>query len=141
VARTEQGSCGKVASRPGASSVGVASAWPMDGAPPNWDGSLKEGQSYAQGSRPPMRLYLNVSPGLFDSLGVRIAAGRDLTWTDIYHRRKFVLVSENLARELWGSAQAAVGKRVRANDADVWREIVGVVGEVRGSGAGEPAQA
>ena len=52
-----------------------------------------------------------------------------------------MLVSENLARELWGSAQAAVGKRVRANDADVWREIVGVVGDVRHIGAQEPAPA
>lgn len=113
----------------------------MDGSSPNWDGILKEGQSYAQGMRPPMRLYLNVSPGLFDSLGVRIEAGRDLTWTDIYEGRKFVLVSENLARELWGSAQAAVGERVRANDADVWREIVGVVEDVRHTSAQEPAPA
>jgi predicted permease len=141
VTRMEQAISDKVASLPGVSSVGFASALPMDGAPPNWDGIFKEGQSYAQGSRPPMRLYLNVSPGLFDSLGVRIEAGRDLTWTDIYDRRKFVLVSENLARELWGSAQAAVGKRVRANDADVWREIVGVVGDVRHIGAQEPAPA
>jgi predicted permease len=141
VTRMEQAISDKVASLPGVSAVAFASALPMDGAPPNWDGILKEGQSYSQGSRPPMRLYLNVSPGLFDSLGVRIEAGRDLTWTDIYDRRKVVLVSENLARELWGSAQAAVGKRVRANDADVWREIVGVVGDVRHIGAQEPAPA
>jgi predicted permease len=139
--RMEQAIADKVASIPGVTSVGFASALPMDGAPPNWDGILREGQSYAQGSRPPMRLYLNVSPGLFGSLGVRIEAGRDLTWTDIYGDRKLVLVSENLARELWGSAQAAVGKRVRANDADVWREVVGVVEDVRHTGAQEPAPA
>jgi hypothetical protein len=85
--------------------------------------------------------YLNVSPGLFGSLGIRIEAGRDLTWTDIYGGRKFVLVSENLARELWGTAQAAIGKRVRANDADVWREVVGVVEDVRHVGAQEAAPA
>jgi predicted permease len=139
--RMEQAIADEVASIPGVTSVGFASALPMDGAPPNWDGILKEGQSYAQGSRPPMRLYLNVSPGLFGSLGIRIQAGRDLTWTDIYGGRKFVLVSENLARELWGSAQAAVGKRVRANDVDVWREVVGVVEDVRHTGAQEPAPA
>ena len=139
--RTEQSIAGKVAAIPGVISVGFASALPMDGAPPNWDGILKEGQSYAQGSVPPMRLFLNVSPGLFGSLGIRIKAGRDLTWTDIYGGRKFVLVSENLARELWGTAQAAIGKRVRANDADVWREVVGVVEDVRHVGAQEPAPA
>ncbi|HWC95536.1 MAG TPA: ABC transporter permease, partial [Candidatus Sulfopaludibacter sp.] len=139
VTRMEQAIADKLASLPGVSSVGFASALPMDGAPPNWDGILKEGQSYAQGMRPPMRLYLNVSPGLFDSLGVRIEAGRDLTWTDIYDGRMVVLISENLARELFGSARAAVGKRVRANDGDVWREIVGVVKDVRHTSAQEPA--
>ena len=139
VTRMEQAIADKVASIPGVASVGFATALPMDTAPPNWDGILREGQSYAQGNRPPMRLYLNVSPGLFGSLGVRIEAGRDLTWTDIYGGRKVVLLSDNLARELWGSAQAAVGKRVRANDIDVWREVVGVVEDVRHIGAQEPA--
>jgi predicted permease len=105
-ARMEQAIAEKVAALPGVSAAGLASALPMDGAPPNWDGILTEGQSYAK-NRPPMRLYLNVSPGLFSSLGSKIKAGRDLSWTDIYGDRKFVLVSENLARELWGSAQAA----------------------------------
>jgi hypothetical protein len=31
---------------------------------------------------------------------------------DIYERRSVVLLSENLARELWGSSTAAVGKRI-----------------------------
>ena len=44
---------------------------------------------------------------------IRIEAGRDLTWTDIYGGRKFVLVSENLARELFGSA-TDVNKAPRA---------------------------
>jgi predicted permease len=139
--RTEQSIAGKVAAIPGVISVGFASALPMDGAPPGWDGILQEGQSYAQGSVPPMRLYLNVSPGFFGSLGIRIEAGRDLTWTDIYGGRNFVLVSENLARELWGTARAAIGKRVRANDGDVWREVVGVVEDVRHLGAQEAAPA
>ncbi|HKE27703.1 MAG TPA: ABC transporter permease [Bryobacteraceae bacterium] len=141
VTRMEQAIVEKLAAIPGVTSVGFASGLPMDSAAPNWDGILKEGQSYAQGSRPPMRLYLNVSPGLFGSLGTRIKAGRDLTWTDIYGGRRVVMVSENLARELWGSAQAAVGQRVRANDIDVWREVVGVVEDVRHLGSQEPAPA
>jgi len=141
VTRIEQVIAEKVAAIPGVTSVGFASALPMDGVHPNWDGILKEGQSYAQGSRPPMRFYLNVSPGFFGSLGTRLKAGRDVSWTDIYGDRKVVLVSENLARELWGSAAAAVGQRVRANDGDVWREVVGVVEDVRHLGAQEPAPA
>jgi predicted permease len=140
-ARMQRAIAEKVAALPGVTAVGFASALPMDGAPPNWDGILTEGQSYAQGNRPPMRLYLNVSPGLFGSLGSEIKAGRDLSWTDIYGKRNFVLVSENLARELWGSAQAAIGKRVRATEIGPWREVVGVVEDVRHSGAQEAAPA
>ena len=138
--RMEQAIAEKVAALPGVTAVGFSNALPMDGAPPMWDGILTEGQSYAH-DRPPMRLYLNVSPGLFSSLGSKIKAGRDLTWTDIYGDRKFVLVSENLARELWGSADAAIGKRVRSTEIGAWREVVGVVEDVRHSGAQEPAPA
>jgi predicted permease len=141
VTRIEQAIADKVAAIPGVASVGFASSLPTDGGPPNWDGILREGQSYAQGNRPPMRLFLNVSPGFFGSLGTRLKAGRDLSWTDIYGGRKFVLISENLARELWGSAQAAIGKRVRANDIDVWREVLGVVEDVRHLGPQEAAPA
>ena len=139
--RAEQAIAEKVAALPGVTAVGFASALPLDGAPPGWDGILTEGQSYTQGNRPPMRLYVSVSPGLFGSLGARIKAGRDLTWTDIYGDRKFVLVSENLARELWGSTQGAIGKRVRSNDFGAWREVAGVVEDVRHSGAQQPAPA
>jgi predicted permease len=139
--RMEQAIADKLAAMPGVNSAGFASALPMDGAPPNWDGILKEGQSYAQGSRPPMRLYLNVSPGLFRSLGTRLKAGRDFTWADIYGDRKQVLVSESLARELWGSAEGAVGQRVRSNDNGPWREVIGVVEDVRHRGAQEAAPA
>jgi putative ABC transport system permease protein len=88
-----------------------------------------------------MRLFVNVSPGLFGSLGTEIKAGRDLTWTNIYGDRKFVLVSENLARELWGSPEAAMGKRVRASEVLPWREVLGVVEDVRHSGPQEVAPA
>ena len=60
-----------------------------------------------------MRLFRYVAPGFFILLGTRIVAGRELTWTDIYGRRPVVIISENLARESWGSPSAALGKRLR----------------------------
>jgi hypothetical protein len=110
-ARIQEAIAEKLATISGVTAVGFARALPTDGAPPNWDGILSEGQSYAQGNRPPMRLYLNVSPGLFGSLGTRLKAGRDFTWTDVYGDRKFVLVSEiwlescgDRLRPRWASA-------------------------------------
>jgi predicted permease len=130
----------KLAAIPGVTAVGFASAVPMDGAPPDWDGILKEGQSYASGFRPPMRMYRDVSPGLFPSIGTRIIAGRDLSWSDINGNYLCVLVSENLARELWGSPAAAIGKHVRTTDFASWREVIGVVEDIHHSGVDQPAQ-
>jgi ABC-type antimicrobial peptide transport system permease subunit len=44
-----------------------------------------------------------------------------------------VVISESLARELWGTPAAAIGKRIRESAPDTaghWREIVGVVQDV-----------
>ena len=51
---------------------------------------------------PPLRLFKFVSPGYMKTLGTSLVAGRDFTWTDIYDLRPVAMVSENLARELWG---------------------------------------
>jgi hypothetical protein len=50
-------------------------------------------------------------PGYFHTAGTRLVAGRDFTWAEIYNVRPIGIVSESLARELWGSPQAAIGKR------------------------------
>ena len=44
------------------------------------------------------------------------------------------LVSEDLAREMWGAPRSALGKRVREGWKDPWREMVGVVGDVYDNG-------
>ena len=65
------------------------------------------------GRTPPNRQVKVVSPGLFRTQGTPLVAGRDFTWTDLHDRRQVAIVSENLARELWGSPAAALGRRVR----------------------------
>jgi predicted lysophospholipase L1 biosynthesis ABC-type transport system permease subunit len=49
-----------------------------------------------------------------------------------------VVISENLAREIWGSPSAALGKRIRQGTSTVgigqWQEVVGVVQDVRENG-------
>ena len=49
--------------------------------------------------------------------------------------RPTVIVSENFARQVWGSAAAAVGKRVRQFDNAPWEEVIGVAQDVRQHGA------
>lgn len=86
-----------------------------------------------------LRWFRYVAPGLFRTLGTPVVAGRDFTWDEIEEYRPVAVLSENLARELWGSAEAALGRRVREGAASPWREVVGVVGDVRDNGLREEA--
>ncbi len=130
----------KLAAIPGVTSVGFGGDVPMEGIDPNWDQILVEGKDYKH-SEPPMRLYNYVSPGYFQTMGTRLAAGRAFTWDDIYGLRLNVLVSENFAREQWGSASGALGKRVRQFEKQPWQQVVGVVEDVRQHGVDEKAPA
>jgi predicted permease len=123
----------KISALPGVRSVGFAAAVPMDNNDPNWDQILIEGRTY-QKSEPPLYLYNFVAPGYFKTMGTRLVAGRDFTWTDVYNLRPMVLVSESFARQSWGSASAAVGKRLRQFESKPWQEVIGVVQDVRHDG-------
>jgi predicted permease len=143
VARMQQDIVDKLSTIPGVRSVGFATAMPMEGLTPNWDAMSVEGKTYAADEIPPFRLFKNVSPGFFQTAGTRLIAGRDFTWTDLDARRSIVVISENLAREIWGSPSAALGKRIRQGTSTVgisqWQEVVGVVQDVRENGVHAPA--
>ena len=138
VARMQREIADKLAAIPGVASVGFAAAVPMDGNDPNWDLIAVEGKVYPGGDGP-LQLYNYVSPGYFQTLGTRQVAGRDFTWDDLEQVRPMVMVSESFARENWGSAQAAVGKRVKKYDGSPWQEVIGVVEDVHVHGVDEKA--
>jgi predicted permease len=140
VLQTEQQIADKVAAVPGVKQVGFAMAAPMEGFDPNWDELRVEGQNY-EGGEPPLRMFNYVAPGFFSTMGTRIVAGRDFTWSDLYGMRPMVMVSENFARENWGSAANAIGKRVRQFTKMPWQEVIGVVEDVRVHGVDEKAPA
>jgi predicted permease len=96
-----------------------------------------DGHTVAAGKVPPIRRFKFVAPGYFHATGRKFAAGRDLDWNDIYGYRMVAIISENFAREYWGSPAAALGKRVREGMKDDWRQIVGVVEDEYDDGAQE----
>jgi putative ABC transport system permease protein len=128
----------KMEAVPGVTSVGVTNSVTMDGYTDN-DPIFDEDHPTAEGKMPALRRFKFVSPGYFHTMGNRLIAGRDLTWTDLQEKRPVVVISENFARELWGQPGAALGKRVRESPKGLWREIVGVVGDERDNGANEKA--
>jgi predicted permease len=133
VTRVQNNILDKLAAIPGVASSGFAASVPMSGAEPAWNEISIEGKNYA-GEEPPLRLFNYVSPGYFHTAGTRIVAGRDFAWTDIYGLRPVGILSESLARELWGSPNAAIGKRFREFPSMPWYEVVGVVQDVRENG-------
>ena len=137
VPRIEQQIQDKLATIPGVSAVAFASAVPLD-QDARFDNVFAEDRAYLQGSAPPLRHLVFASPGYFTTLGIPLIAGRDLTWADTYNRVPVALISENFAREYWGTAEAALGKRIRIRDTDDWRQIIGVVGDVHDQGMDKP---
>lgn len=139
VMSTQNGILDKLAAIPGVKSAAFGSEMPMEGFDSDWDTIFIEGKTYHKGELPPLHLYKHVSPGFFAAAGTRIIAGRDLTWEDVYGLRPVVLVSENLARQAWGTPGNAVGKRLTEDDALPWREVIGVVQNVSEKGVQEKA--
>ena len=130
----------KLAAIPGVTSVAFGNAAPMTGYNSN-DPVLAKDKTYASGDLPPIRRYKFISPDFLKAMGTRLVAGREFTWTDVHQKRNVVIVSENTAREMWGSAEAAVGKQVSERRGGVWREVVGVSGDVRDNGVNEKSPA
>jgi predicted permease len=96
-----------------------------------------EGERYDAGETAPTRRWQYVAPGYFATVGTQMVAGRDITWPDIDAGGKVIVISEGLARELWGEPAAALGKRVRESRPDapgIWRDVIGVVRDVHEDG-------
>jgi predicted permease len=123
---------------PGVVSVGLSWSVAMDGNVASTP-ILVEQFPEAGREMPPIRRHKRIGPGYFETMGTRLIAGRAIRWTDIQQGRPVVVVSENFAREYWRNPAAAVGKRLRQNRENPWREIVGVVGNERDDGLDQPA--
>jgi len=139
VTRVENNVADKLASLPGVTAVGFAGVAPMEDGGHGWSLIYAEGKTYAGDA--PIRFYNYVSPGYFQALGTRLIAGRDFTWNEIYDRRQEVVVSENLAREEWGSAGAAIGKRISQGYGEPLYQVIGVARDVRQNGVDQNAPA
>jgi len=128
----------RLAALPGVVSVSLANSAPLEGLN-SFDPVYAQDKTYTAGQLAPMRRYRFITPGFFQTTGTVLVAGRDFTWTDLYEKRNVAIVSENLARELWGDPAAAVGKRIKGgtSPSSPWREIVGVAGDVYDNGAQE----
>jgi predicted permease len=139
VTRTQNEILDKLAAIPGVTSTGFVSEMPMEGFDSDWDEIFAEDKVYANDTIAPLRLYKYISPGFLQTAGTRLVAGREFTWSEVYGTRSVVMVSESLAREMWGSPSAAIGKRLREFSKMPWHEVIGVIQDVREKGVQDKA--
>lgn len=118
----------RIAGVPGVRSAALALSKPAGG-------YLTEGERVSRTDAPAdsagiPAVFMAASPGLFDTLGIRQLAGRDFGWSDTSHGPRAAIVSDTLARRLFGS-EVAVGRHIRVGvlprRQDI--EIVGVVAD------------
>jgi predicted permease len=133
VLRMHQEILNRLAAIPGVSAAALADTVPMDGRSSN-DPVYAEDRVYREGTLPPIFRFKVVSPGYVAAMGNRLIAGREFTWIETYNQTPVALVSENAARQMWQNPRAAIGKRIRTNISDDWREVVGVVADERSDG-------
>jgi predicted permease len=141
VARTQNEILDKLSAIPGVNSASFVSEMPMEGFDSDWDCIFAQDKTYPDGVMPPLRLYKYISPGFLHTSGTRLIAGREFSWDEVYGLRSVVMVSENLAREMWGTPSAAIGKQLREFSAMPWHEVIGVIQDVRERGVQDKAPA
>src|SRR5262249_11291207 len=119
-----------------ASLPGVASATVMQTVPLSDNGGYSIGPLIKEGEAPPppnQGLYVNYSSigvRYFETMGTRLLLGRDFTEHDSADALQVVIINQELARRLYGSAENALGKRFYLADARRPPfEIVGVAAD------------
>jgi predicted permease len=121
----------RVAHLPGVQAAGVTSHLPFSRTGTR-QGYAVEGQT---ASEAPVADLRQVTPAYFAALGVPLLRGRALASGDAAGARPVVVVSDGLARRVWPGADPR-GRRLLFRGS-TW-EVVGVVGDVRHQGLGEP---
>ncbi|HXQ97300.1 MAG TPA: ABC transporter permease [Candidatus Limnocylindrales bacterium] len=118
----------QVGAIPGVESVALADNVPFNGA---FAVALAVENRQEFTSASPFNAWsFQVSPGLLQTLGIPLMAGRDFLDTDRAGAPGVVLVSRAMADKLW-PGQNPLGRHVKPSWVKDWRTVVGVVGDVR----------
>jgi predicted permease len=121
---------------PGVSSVGLATGMPMAGGN-NVNPFYVQGQPLLPGAPVVIRRHKWIGEGYLETMRIPLLMGRSFTWDDVHNRAPVAMLSETLAREVFGSPEAAMGEYIAARpDPGVWKEVIGIVKDVREDGMG-----
>jgi putative ABC transport system permease protein len=123
----------KVRTLPGVSSVGAINLLPIANTGTNGQVQLRDRP--LSRDQAPIAEFRIVTPRYFETMHVALVAGRVLDQRDTASTAPVVVINETLARLLWPeqSPAAALGRLIGTgfDDGSTWREVVGVVRDVR----------
>ena len=118
-----------LAGLPGVRHVSLSSSVPLAGATAIFYSA--EGQPPSDATNRPRAFVHRVTPGHFETLGIRLIDGRDFSMAEMSADSTAVIVSRNVAQRFW-PGQSAIGRRIKRGSADSegpWLSIIGVVEE------------
>jgi putative ABC transport system permease protein len=118
---------------PGVVSAGIMGWTPVVGGGGTWS-IVIDGREVKEIAAAPSADPLQVTPGYFPTLGVRIIKGRAFTEQDREDAPPVAIINEAMAKQLW-PGQDPVGHTLRMfNPQSPWATIVGVARDIRSRG-------
>ncbi len=114
---------------PGVQAVGLTHTVPLLG---DWVlGFNIEGRPPVDPSNLPNTNYYAITPDYFRAMGIPLVRGRIFTAQDNAQAPRVAIINETLARQFFPN-EDPIGKRINiTNGPDTWREIVGIVGDIK----------
>jgi predicted permease len=126
----------RIGALPGVESAAFTTRLPLSNGPNTT--TIVEGYESPTGTGALELPFAAVSRGYFGTMGIPLLAGRNFSAADRPESPDVVIVNETAARLFFEGD--AVGRRVRPqDDPDAWREVIGVVADVKVGGLQEPA--
>ncbi|HEY7184239.1 MAG TPA: ABC transporter permease, partial [Blastocatellia bacterium] len=126
----------RVSALPGVQAMGAASAVPFSSA--HWEGLFGRGfriEGRAGAQAEDWTGYYSVSPNYFRAMGIPLLRGRLFTAFDTKGALRVAIINSTMAKRYFPN-EDPIGKRIQLtglfnNDPEVYREIVGIVGDVK----------
>jgi putative ABC transport system permease protein len=129
----------RVKNLPGVQAVGITHSMPLVG-----DyvlGFNIEGRPAIAPADLPSTNYYAITPDYFRAMGIRLVRGRVFTAQDDAKAPRVAIINEIMARQFFPN-EDPIGKRINiTNGPDTWREIVGIVGDIKQYGVDKATSA
>jgi len=113
---------------PGVERVALSNSQPVWGFSSS-GGAKAEGHPDPPPGQWPEVFFERVSANYFETLGVRLLAGRVFNEGDTKDKPPVTIINETLARRFWPH-ESAIGKRIIGQGDTSWQEVVGVVNDM-----------